>query len=243
MAVYCISDLHLSEARPQLTAALLRFLQQQLHEGDQLYILGDLFDVWVGDDAADSCALTVATALRQCQQQGITTFYIHGNRDFLIREGYAARAGLTLLPEQHQVDFYGTPALLMHGDSLCTRDLAYMQFRRKARSWWWPRLVLLAPRWYRHRRAAAYRAHSQMVKQVKSLEIMDVTPDEVVRVMTESGCRWLIHGHTHRPACHRVKLATGDGWRLVLGEWHDSISYLRIDERGPQLCFAPLANG
>lgn len=239
MASYFISDLHLSSARPQLTAALQQFLASTLSPGDSLYILGDLFDVWVGDDALDDCSHQVAALLNQCSQRGISLFFIHGNRDFLLGSRFAQMAGMQLLAESTVIDLYGCPTLLMHGDSLCTQDLPYMAFRRKSRSWWWPRLVLLTPRWYRLKRAAAYRAHSQMAKQQKSAAIMDVTAEEVVRVMAEHGVQRLIHGHTHRPACHRVNLPQGQGWRWVLGEWHQSFSYLKVSATHCELLFAP----
>ena len=116
-----------------------------------------------------------------------------------------------------------------------------MAFRRKSRSWWWPRLVLLMPRCYRLKRAAAYRAYSQSAKQQKSAAIMDVTPAEVVRIMDEQKVTRLIHGHTHRPACHRVNLPQGTGWRWVLGEWHHSLSYLKVTATSCELLFTPIA--
>ena len=240
MASYFISDLHLSSARPQLTAALQQFLAGTLSTGDRLYILGDLFDVWVGDDALDACAHQVAAALGQCQQRGIQLFFIHGNRDFLLGKRFARAASMQLLPEATVIDLYGCPTLLMHGDSLCTQDLAYMAFRSKSRSWWWPRLVLLTPRSYRLKRAAAYRAHSQMAKQSKSAAIMEVTLEEVRRLMAGHQVQRLIHGHTHRPACHQVSLPQGQGWRWVLGEWHHSLSYLKVTANSCELLFTPL---
>lgn len=242
MASYFISDLHLSEARPDITAALLRFLDDTIGSGDRLYVLGDLFDVWVGDDVSDRCSEQVAAAFAATAKRGAELFYIHGNRDFLLGQRFAQRAAMTILPELTVIDLYGQTALLMHGDSLCTQDLAYMAFRRKSRSWWWQALVLHTPRWYRLRRAKAYRDHSKMVKQLKSAEIMDVTPSEVVRVMTESATRLLIHGHTHRPACHQLKVAGATSWRIVLGEWHHSLSYLKVTATSRELIFAPLAS-
>ena len=237
-----IADLHLAADRPDITQAFLRFLQQEAAQADALYILGDLFEVWIGDDNPEPLLDQVAAGLAQLSQQ-LPVYFTHGNRDFLLREPYARRAGMQLLPPAKVIDLYGTPTLIMHGDSLCTLDVDYQKFRRWWDQRWWQNLMLAMPLWYRQhlarkarRKSAAYKAN--LTEEANT--IMDVTPDEVVRVMNEAGVRHLIHGHTHRPKVHQVSLAQGDGKRYVLGDWYQQASYLKVSADDWQLYFEEL---
>lgn len=238
-----IADLHLSADRPDITGAFLRFLQQQAVEADALYILGDLFEVWIGDDNPEPLLETVATALATLSAQ-VPVYFIHGNRDFILRQGYANRAGMQLLPQQQVINLYGTPTLIMHGDSLCTLDIAYQKFRKWWNQPWWQWLLLKTPLSYRQSLAAKARrksaAHKARYKHQQQPQIMDVTPDEVPRVMAEAGVLKLIHGHTHRPAVHQLTVNGNAAQRYVLGDWYSQSSYLQVSADNWQLHFNTL---
>ena len=237
-----IADLHLSAERADITSAFLQFLQQDAVQADALYILGDLFEVWIGDDNPEPLLCEVASQLKQLSQQ-VPVYFIHGNRDFLLRERYAKSAGMQLLPAHKVIELYGTPTLIMHGDSLCTADIKYQKFRRWWDQRWWQNLMLSLPLWYRQRLAKKARHKSAAYKATLSgdaNQIMDVTPEEVVRVMEEAGVRHLIHGHTHRPKVHQVPLAQGTGQRYVLGDWYQQASYLKVSADDWQLFFQDL---
>ena len=225
---YFISDLHLSADRPDITACFIRFLQDEAPEADALYILGDLFEVWIGDDDINPFTNRIANALRQLANQGIPIWFIHGNRDFLLGKRYARRSGMNLLPENHVIDLYGTPTLIMHGDELCTLDLDYQKFRRKARGWWWPRMIKMLPLSVRKHIGEKGRKTSANSKAQLNENIMDVTPAEVRLVMENAGVDRLIHGHTHRPAVHDFKLLGESAQRIVLGDWYSQGSVLKV---------------
>lgn len=239
---YFIADLHLSAQRVDISECLFTFLTQQAPKAEALYVLGDLFEVWIGDDNLTSFNQQIADAFRTLAESGVKLYFIHGNRDFLIRAGFAKRAGFTLLPEQIVVNLYGTPTLISHGDELCTRDEAYQRFRKKARSWWWPRLVLCLPLAIRQKIANKGRATSKANQQNLTLDIMDVTPQEVVKVMQHFGVQRLIHGHTHRPAIHQLEVNGQPATRIVLGDWYDQGSILKVSAEDIELvqhAFAP----
>lgn len=225
---YFIADLHLSADRPDITDCLLDFLQNQATGADALYVLGDLFEAWIGDDDVNNFTSLIAGAFKLLSDSGTPVYFIHGNRDFLIREKFARRAGMILLPEQAVIDLYGKPTLIMHGDELCTRDVAYQAFRKKARGWWWPRLMLSLPLSIRRNIAAKGRATSQKNQLNLSAEIMDVTPSEVVSVMRGHVVERLIHGHTHRPAIHHLDIDGRSAQRIVLGDWYEQGSVLKV---------------
>ncbi|WP_341501525.1 UDP-2,3-diacylglucosamine diphosphatase [Gallaecimonas sp. GXIMD4217] len=231
-----IADLHLSPERPDITAALRRFLAQEGAKAEALYVLGDLFETWIGDDDDHPFNQEVINLFAANAKRGVKQYFIHGNRDFLIGQRFARAAGLTLLPEVAVIDLYGRKALIMHGDSLCTLDEAYQAFRRKSRGFWWQLRIRLLPLWLRRRIARNYRQQSQAANAMKADSIMDVTPAEVDRVMAEQGVDLLIHGHTHRPARHQVQA----GERIVLGDWYEQSSLLRVTPDGISLEFAPL---
>lgn len=224
---YFIADLHLSEDRPDITDCLKQFLATDAKKADALYVLGDLFEVWLGDDDVTPFNEDIAAAFKaQCEHCPV--YFMHGNRDFAIRQTWLKKAGMTLLSEQTVVDLYGTPTLLTHGDELCTRDVAYQKFRKKSRSWWWPRLMLALPLWYRRRVARNGRAESKENQRHLRPEIMDVTPQEVINVMARFGVNQLIHGHTHRPAIHQLTVNNAPATRIVLGDWYDQGSVLVV---------------
>lgn len=244
-----IADLHLSADRPDITAAFQRFLLERAIKADALYILGDLFEVWIGDDNPEPLLDKVATALANLSQQ-IPIYFIHGNRDFILRQGYANRAGMQLLPQKQVIDLYGTPTLIMHGDSLCTLDIAYQKFRKWWNQPWWQWLLLKTPITYRQRLAAKARRksaehkarYSQHSQHQNQPQIMDVTPSEVPKVMAEFGVTKLIHGHTHRPAVHQIDINGTPGERYVLGDWYSQSSYLTVSAGHWDLVFTPLSD-
>ncbi|MEW9796518.1 UDP-2,3-diacylglucosamine diphosphatase [Alteromonas sp. CYL-A6] len=226
---YFIADLHLSADRPDITDCLFRFLRDEACDADALYVLGDLFEVWIGDDDITPFSESVADAFRQLSTH-CPVYFMHGNRDFAIRQGWLDKAGMQLLHEQTVVDLYGKPTLLTHGDELCTRDIAYQKFRKKSRGWWWPRLMLALPLWYRRRVARKGRAESKANQKQLKPEIMDVTPSEVVHVMEKHQVQQLIHGHTHRPNIHMLTANGKPARRIVLGDWYDQGSILKVSE-------------
>ena len=214
-----ISDLHLDPARPEHLAALETLLDNHAGKADRLYVLGDLFEAWIGDDDDSPFNRQAIDAFRRFSDAGSELFFMHGNRDFLLGDKFADDCGGALLDEGTVADLYGTRALLMHGDSLCTEDHAYQQFRAMARDPQWQQGMLAKPLEERRALAQGMRMQSQGNNANKPENIMDVTPEEVVRVMEEAGVKHLIHGHTHRPNIHDVELADGQGKRWVLGDW------------------------
>lgn len=222
---YFISDLHLSAQRDDITACFVRFMQNEAPQAEALYILGDLFEVWIGDDDISDFSALIANSINAVSQL-MPVYFIHGNRDFAIGKDFAKRAGMQLLPEQAVIDLYGRRTLISHGDELCTRDLEYMKFRKKARGWWWPKLMLALPLSLRKKLAENGRKISQKNHKGLSAEIMDVTPSEVVRVMKEFQVNTFIHGHTHRPNIHDFDIDGVHRQRIVLGDWYDQGSVL-----------------
>lgn len=231
---YFIADIHLAEDRPDITDCLLTFLRDEAPHAEVLYVLGDLFEVWIGDDNTTPFNNQIAAAFKQVSTT-TQVYFIHGNRDFAIREGWAKKAGMTLLPEQAVIDLYGTPTLISHGDELCTRDVVYQKFRKKSRGWWWPRLMLALPLWYRRRVAANGRKQSKINQQGLKPEIMDVTPEEVVKMAEKFNVQQLIHGHTHRPDIHQFEANGQPATRIVLGDWYDQGSVLKVSANTTEL--------
>jgi len=235
-----ISDLHLEEERPDITRAFLHLLAGRARQAEALYILGDFFEAWIGDDAMSPFQRSIAQALRQLADSGTKIFLMHGNRDFMIGQAFCREAGCSLLPDPSLVELNGELILLMHGDSLCTQDEAYMRLRRWLRnplSLW---ILRNLPLQTRHKLARKLRKESRVQTQQKAAEIIDVTPSEVPRVMAERGVRTLIHGHTHRPAVHKLEIEGHAARRIVLGDWDRQGWALQIDENGFQLAPFPL---
>lgn len=242
MSTLFISDLHLDETRPQVTKAFLRFLLNQASTADALYILGDLFEAWIGDDDDSEYINHIKDALIRFGESGVPTYFIHGNRDFLIGEQFAEQTGITLLQESTVVELYDRKVLLMHGDTLCTEDTEYMKFRAQVRSAAWQAQVLSQPLEVRRQMAQQLREQSQSMNAMKAEDIMDVTPAEVVDVMQAEGVNYLIHGHTHRPDVHLVGLAGGQGHRYVLGDWSANGWYLNAEPDNWSLLSFDIAN-
>jgi UDP-2,3-diacylglucosamine hydrolase len=235
MTVLFVSDLHLDPARPAITRLFLDFLAGEARTAEALYVLGDLFEAWVGDDDPGEPGASVCVALKALADSGVPVFLMRGNRDFLYGQAMAARSGATLLPDPCVVDLHGVPTLLMHGDLLCTDDLAYQAFRRQVRDPAWQATFLAQPLAARQAFAAKARAASQQHQQGVSEAITDVTPAAVEDVMTRHGVTRLIHGHTHRPAIHALEIAGRRAHRIVLGDWYDQGSVLRLDGDGLRL--------
>ena len=228
MTTLFISDLHLDPRQPEVARGLLAFLQQEASGCDALYILGDLFEAWIGDDLEHPFTDQVKAALKQVSDAGCQLYFMHGNRDFLIGDQFAAQTGCRLLEDPTVVDLYGTPALLMHGDTLCTEDVDYLKLRTMVRDSQWQAQVLAKPIEERIQLAQNMRSESQQAMGEKSHDIMDVTPAEVVRVMEANSVQLLIHGHTHRPTVHDLTANEQPAQRIVLGDWHEYGWVLRV---------------
>ncbi len=216
-----VSDLHLNEQQPDVTEGFFRFLRGRARGVEALYILGDFFDAWIGDDDKNELTTLVADRLHALADTGTRIYLMHGNRDFLMGNEFAQACGAELLPDPSVINLYGRPALLMHGDSLCTRDAEYMAFRRRVRSPQWQAEVLSLPLDKRRELAAHMRSQSKSMNSNKAQDIMDVTPSEVDKAMRKEGADLLIHGHTHRPARHPLDVEGHPGERIVLGDWHE----------------------
>jgi UDP-2,3-diacylglucosamine hydrolase len=228
-----ISDLHLAAERPRVLEQFHTFLETTARDADALYVLGDLFEEWLGDDnGEDPLNARVASAFAKLAASGTAVYFMHGNRDVLVGGDFARRAGATLLPDPTRVDLYGTPTLLMHGDTLCTDDLKYLAWRAYAHEPANQARFLGQTIAGRRAEMEALRARNRTEKADKTAEIMDVNADEVAGVLREHGYPRLIHGHTHRPARH---VHTVDGRRCeryVLADWYENGSYLKCDASG-----------
>ena len=236
MATLFISDLHLDAERPAITELFGRFVDEEARHSDALYILGDLFEAWVGDDDPSDTGAFVAGKLSGLRDAGIPVYFMRGNRDFLLGDAYARRAGIEILNDPAVVVLHGKPALLMHGDTLCSDDVAYQQFRAQTRDPGWQRQFLAQPLDARlafaQQARAASQAHQSGLKAQGAMDaITDVSPATVEATLARFGVDTLIHGHTHRPAVH----AHVGGKRIVLGDWYEQGSVLRADAGGFQL--------
>ena len=226
MPTFFISDLHLDESRPDIVDQFERFLAGEARGADALYILGDLFESWIGDDDDSQLADRVARALRALRDSGVPIYFMHGNRDFVLGKKYADRAGMTILEDPTVIDLHGAPVLLMHGDTLCTDDIDYQKFRRLMHNRVFQRIALAMPLRWRRAFAGKLRGQSQKRVSAKREEIMDVNQAAVESAMREHGVNLLIHGHTHRPATHRFDLDSRNAERIVLGDWYEQSSVL-----------------
>lgn len=233
-----IADLHLDDKDPRILAGFLDFLAyQQTQAVDALYILGDLFEYWLGDDCLSETAKQVANALNQFQQHShAAVYFIHGNRDVLLAENFAKRAGMILLPETQVIDLYGQKTLILHGDSLCTDDVAYQQFRQKMRDAKLQARLLALPCWLRRLLACYMRYRSKRANRKKSAVLMNVNQQAVLRAFESHAIKQMIHGHIHKVAV----VNEASGYRYVLGDWHVVGYYLVADSTGLKMETWPL---
>ena len=222
-----ISDLHLSDERPEITALFSLFLQNDAARAQALYILGDLFEVWLGDDAVLPAYQPVIDGIHALTASGVPVYLMHGNRDFLIGEGFVRLSGCHLLEDPTVIELDGKRTLLMHGDTLCTDDVEYQRFRAQVRNPDTQRQFLGLPINERIAVAKHYRQESRERSRSKSEEIMDVNQDAVTDIMRRHGVYQLIHGHTHRPAVHTFTLDDHTAQRIVLGDWYEQASILK----------------
>jgi len=240
MPTLFISDLHLDAERPEITALFGRFIDEEARGADALYILGDLFEAWVGDDDPSETGRFVAEKLAALRASGVPVFFQRGNRDFLLGDAYATRAGVTILPDPAVILLNGKPALLMHGDLLCTDDVAYQQFRAQTRDPRWQAQFLAQPlaarlAFAQQARTASQARHAELQGQGLMEAITDVAPTTVTATLARYGIDTLIHGHTHRPAVHELDVDGRACQRIVLGDWYEQGSVLRVDSDSLQL--------
>lgn len=236
MATLFISDLHLCPSRPQISRLFLDFLAGPARQAQALYILGDLFEYWAGDDDLDDpFNAGICTALSTLSGSGVPLFFMAGNRDFLAGESFAKAAGLRLLPDTALIEVAGTTTLIMHGDTLCTDDDAYQAFRAEVRSPEWQQAFLALPLAQRKAQIEALRRESEAQKRIKPTDIMDVSPDAVLQELTFHRCTRLIHGHTHRPALHRFEIDGCACERWVLPDWYEKGGFLACNAVGWRL--------
>lgn len=242
MATLLISDLHLDDSRPRITTLFERLLASpEVRTAQALYILGDLVEAWIGDDDDAQLPARVAAATRAVNDAGVPVYFMAGNRDFLLGESFARRAGLTLLDDGTVHDIEGRRTLLMHGDVLCTDDIAYQAVRRQVRQPQWQAQILGMP--LDARRAFAAKAREDSRAHTGSTEetIMDVNADAVAEAMRNAGVTRLIHGHTHRPAIHHFDLDGQSVERIVLGDWYEQGSLLRVTRQAIELSGLPIS--
>ncbi|WP_110876050.1 UDP-2,3-diacylglucosamine diphosphatase [Franconibacter helveticus] len=239
MATLFIADLHLCTEEPAITAGFLRFLAGEARQADALYILGDLFEAWIGDDDPNPLHGQIAIALRSLVDSGVPCYFIHGNRDFLLGKDFARQSGMTLLPQEKVLELYGQRVLIMHGDTLCTDDVGYQAFRAKVHQPWLQKLFLALPLYLRKRIAAKMRAGSKSSNSVKDMAIMDVNAQTVLHTLERHRVQHLIHGHTHRPAVHQFNVNGKPAFRYVLGAWHTEGSMIKVAPEGIELIAFP----
>ena len=232
MATLFISDLHLDANRPDIGDQLLTLLEGEARDADALYILGDLFESWVGDDDPNEHYATIKAALRALVDSGVPVYFMHGNRDFMIGADFANETGVQILADPTPVNLHGASVVLSHGDALCTDDVEYQQIRVMVRNPDWQAMMLTKP--IEERLAIAAHARAQSMERNSSLneDIMDVNQGAVENLITEHGVDILLHGHTHRPFVHDIEIGDRSAKRIVLGDWYEQGSIVRWDENG-----------
>jgi len=241
MTTLFISDLHLDPTRPDITAQFLEFLDGEAASAEALYILGDLFEVWIGDDDPEPEKRRVVAGLKRLTDRGVPCFVMHGNRDFLLGQKFAADSGCQLLDDPTIVHLYGSRVLTTHGDALCTDDVSYQRLRTTVRDRGWQSMFLALSVAQRFALATEARAGSKEHVSRMSAAIMDVNPEAVATAMRAAGVDLLLHGHTHRPKVHGLTIDGHAAKRIVLGDWHDQGSVVRWNERGFELASLPRA--
>jgi UDP-2,3-diacylglucosamine hydrolase len=235
VATLFISDLHIDASRDDITEQFLKFLKSEAAAAAALYILGDLFESWIGDDAPDAAQSAVIAGLHELTSSGVPCFVMHGNRDFLLAAEFSRASGARLLADPLIVTLHGEPVLVMHGDALCTDDRAYQRLRATVRDAAWQKQFLALSIEARRALAGAARAGSQAHTAAMENTITDVNSDSVAAALRAAGTATLLHGHTHRPAIHAIEVDGKPRTRIVLGDWYHQGSVLRWDEDGPEL--------
>ena len=235
MTTLFISDLHIEASRPDITARFVEFAGAELGQATALYILGDLFETWIGDEEPDPDQRRVMEALKTWTDSGVPCFVMHGNRDFLIGRRFCEATGAELLPDPVVVTLYGTPVLVMHGDALCTDDRSYQRLRATVRDAGWQQKFLSLNVRQRRTIAQAARAGSRAHMAGLEYSIVDVNPASVEIALRQAGTGVLLHGHTHRPAVHTICVDGRECTRIVLGDWYDQGSVLRWNATGFEL--------
>ena len=235
MTTLFVSDLHLEAGRPEIAAQFLDFLDGEASSADALYILGDLFESWIGDDDPDPHYATIKTALRRLVDRGVPVSFMHGNRDFMIGEAFAGETGVAILDDPSVLELSGERVLVSHGDAYCIDDVEYQGFRKKTRDPAWQAMMLQKPLQERRAIAAQMRAASVVSGSTLSEEIMDVNQCAIERALRQHGVTTMLHGHTHRPAVHEFTLDDRPAKRIVLGDWYEQGSVVRWDDAGPVL--------
>ncbi|OBT13906.1 UDP-2,3-diacylglucosamine diphosphatase [Vibrio sp. UCD-FRSSP16_10] len=238
MRTLFISDLHLTPSHHAMTEAFIRFMREDAPNADAVYILGDLFEFWVGDD--DDCPLnkTVMNEIRTLVDSGTPCFFTQGNRDFLVGKKFEKKSGATLLGDETLIDLYGIPTLLLHGDTLCTDDVKYQKFRQKMHMPWLQWLYNRIPLSFRRKLVKKVQNNANSQKQTKSYDIMDVNQDAVMDAMQRHHAQNMIHGHTHRPNIHNLDQGKK---RIVLGDWYTQASILEVTQQSTRLYNHPFS--
>jgi UDP-2,3-diacylglucosamine hydrolase len=235
MSTLFISDLHLEADRPDIADQFLRFLETEALNADALYILGDLFESWVGDDDPNEHYAWIKQAIQKLTRKDIPVFFMHGNRDFMIGEQFASETGVTILPDPHIIEIHGDKVLLSHGDAYCTDDVEYQGIRKMTRDPAWQAMMRGKSLEERLAFAAQARAASQARGGTISEDITDVNKEAVSKALSDAGVGIMLHGHTHRPAVHEITVDGHAAQRIVLGDWYEQGSIVRWDDEGPVL--------
>lgn len=236
MAIYFISDLHLRGDQPSLLQLFEKFINQLTDDAEAVYILGDLFEVWLGDDMVLPDYQPALKALHRLTQRGVPVYVMYGNRDFLMREQFCQQTGASLLADPSLINLFGVPTVLLHGDTLCTDDVRYQQFRAMVRNPAFQNSFLAKTPTERLAVVKEYRQMSVAETSNKSMDIMDVNLQTVVKVLQQQQVYQMIHGHTHRPAIHEVPVDGTMAKRIVLSDWHaDRGNYLKCTPSGCEL--------
>ncbi|EIX4887713.1 UDP-2,3-diacylglucosamine diphosphatase [Vibrio vulnificus] len=228
MTTLFISDLHLTPSRPDITDCFVQFMRDEAMFADALYVLGDLFEFWIGDEDSTPFAKQIRDEFKNLTAKGIPVFFIQGNRDFLLGERFCQETGVTLLDDVCTIELYGQKTVILHGDTLCIDDHKYQEFRKTVHKPWLQWIFKRIPWFLKKRIVAKVQSGVRDDKQHKSLEIMDVNQSEVERVMSQFCVNLMIHGHTHRPNIHQIRSKDGEKTRIVLGDWYSQGSVLKV---------------
>ncbi|OEF24832.1 UDP-2,3-diacylglucosamine diphosphatase [Vibrio rumoiensis] len=235
MTTLFIADLHLSILRPDITECFLTFMRDEASQAEALYVLGDLFEFWIGDDDNSPFHSSIKEAFMALTQAGVACYFIQGNRDFLLGKRFCKDTGITLLPETAVIDLYGVPTVILHGDTLCTMDEKYQEFRKTVHKPWLQAIFNRIPLFIRRKIVSHVQSKIRAQKQTKQMNIMDVTPQEVITVLENNHVIQMIHGHTHRPNIHQHSTMNGSATRIVLGDWYTQGSILVCTPNGNTL--------